>query len=122
MAKIERMRSPTTRLRFSFLAYPRSPAAQAVRVHPLRATDALQLAAAFLTAERQPPSLEMVTLDDVLPMQHAGRDFAMIDLTPVDILFSTDTDSILAKILGKNCREASSWENASAKFECREIL
>jgi hypothetical protein len=37
-----------------------------LRVHPLRAADALQLAAAFVAAERRPPSLELVTLDDRL--------------------------------------------------------
>ena len=84
VAKIERMRSPTTRLRFSFLAYPRSPAALAIRVHPLRATDALPLAAAFPAAERRPPSLEMVTLDDRLANAARREGFAMIDLTPVD--------------------------------------
>jgi predicted nucleic acid-binding protein len=36
------------------------------RVHPLRAADALQLGAAFVAAERRPPSLEMVTFDDRL--------------------------------------------------------
>lgn len=35
-----------------------------LRVHPLRAADALQLAAAFIAAERRPSSLEVVTLDD----------------------------------------------------------
>ena len=37
-----------------------------LRVHPLRAADALQLAAAFVAAERRPSSLELVTLDDWL--------------------------------------------------------
>jgi predicted nucleic acid-binding protein len=32
----------------------------------LRAADALQLAAAYVAAERRPPSLEVVTLDDRL--------------------------------------------------------
>ena len=36
------------------------------RVHPLRAADALQLAAAFLAAERRPSSLAVVTLDERL--------------------------------------------------------
>jgi len=70
----------------------------------------------------------MVTLDD--PLANAARREGFCnDRSDTGrlicwrcILFSTDTDSILAKILGKNCREASSWENASAKFECREIL
>jgi predicted nucleic acid-binding protein len=53
-----------------------------LRVHPLRAADALQLAAAFVAAERRPPSLEMVTLDDRLA--NAAKGFAIIELTPVD--------------------------------------
>jgi hypothetical protein len=42
-----------------------------LRVHPLRAAGALQLAAAYLVAERRPSTLEIVTLDDRL--RHAGR-------------------------------------------------
>lgn len=37
-----------------------------LRVHPLRAADALQLAAALLASEGEPTSLEMVTLDERL--------------------------------------------------------
>jgi hypothetical protein len=44
----------------------RESAIRYVRVHDLRATDALQLAAAFLAAERRPPSLEFLCLDDRL--------------------------------------------------------
>jgi hypothetical protein len=44
----------------------REAAVRFLRVHPLRAADALQLAAAFLAAERRPSSLEVVTLDDRL--------------------------------------------------------
>ena len=44
----------------------REAAARFLRVHPLRASDALQLAAAYLAAERRPTSLELVTLDDRL--------------------------------------------------------
>jgi uncharacterized protein len=42
----------------------RENALRFLRVHPLRAADTLQLAAAFLAAERRAPSLELVTLDD----------------------------------------------------------
>ena len=42
----------------------RETAARFLRVHPLRAADALQLAAAFVAAERRPASLEIVTLDE----------------------------------------------------------
>ncbi|HEY6598745.1 MAG TPA: type II toxin-antitoxin system VapC family toxin [Pseudomonadales bacterium] len=44
----------------------RASAERMLRVHPLRAGDALQLAAALVAAERDPPSLEFVTLDDRL--------------------------------------------------------
>jgi len=37
-----------------------------LRVHPLRAADALQLAAAFLAAEGRPSTLEFVCLDERL--------------------------------------------------------
>ena len=44
----------------------RRTARRLLRVHPLRAADALQLAAAVVAAEGQPASLELVTLDDRL--------------------------------------------------------
>ncbi len=44
----------------------RENALRFLRVHPLRAADALQLAAAFLAAERRPSSLQVVTLDERL--------------------------------------------------------
>lgn len=37
-----------------------------LRVHPLRAADSLQLAAAIVAAEREPATLEFVSLDDRL--------------------------------------------------------
>lgn len=44
----------------------REVARRLLRVHPLRAAGALQLAAAYLAAERRPPTLEVVTLDERL--------------------------------------------------------
>ena len=44
----------------------REVARRLLRVHLIRAGDALQLAAAYLAAERRPPTLEVVTLDDRL--------------------------------------------------------
>jgi uncharacterized protein len=44
----------------------RDTARRLLRVHRVRAADALQLAAATLAAERRPASLTMVTLDDRL--------------------------------------------------------
>jgi predicted nucleic acid-binding protein len=48
----------------------REVARRLLRVHRLRAGDALQLAAAYLAAERRPPTLEVVTLDERL--RHAA--------------------------------------------------
>ena len=42
----------------------RQIARRLLRVHPLRAAEALQLAAAYLLSERRPPTLEVVTLDE----------------------------------------------------------
>ena len=44
----------------------REAAVRFLRVHPLRSADALQLAAAFIAAERRPSSLEVLTLDERL--------------------------------------------------------
>lgn len=44
----------------------RDTAVRFLRVHPLRAADALQLAAAVVAADHQPASLEIVTLDERL--------------------------------------------------------
>jgi uncharacterized protein len=60
----------------------REAAARFLRVHPLRAADALQLAAAFLGSERRPASLEMVTLDDRLATAARKEGFPVIDFTP----------------------------------------
>ena len=56
----------------------RETAVRFLRVHPLRAADALQLAAAFVAAERRPPSLEVVTLDDRLAAAGRKEGFAVI--------------------------------------------
>lgn len=58
----------------------REAAIRFLRVHPLRAADALQLAAAFLGAERRPASLEIVTLDDRLSSAARKEGFAIISL------------------------------------------
>ena len=60
----------------------RETAARFLRVHPLRAADALQLAAAFLAAERRPGSLEVITLDERLGAAARKEGFAVIDLEP----------------------------------------
>jgi predicted nucleic acid-binding protein len=56
----------------------REAAVRFLRVHPLRAADALQLAAAFVAAERRPSSLEVVTLDDRLAVAARKEGFALI--------------------------------------------
>jgi uncharacterized protein len=58
----------------------REAATRFLRVHPLRAADALQLAAAFLAAERRPPSLEIVTLDDRLAAAARKEGFVVTDV------------------------------------------
>lgn len=50
-----------------------------LRVHDLRASDALQLAAAFLAAEGRPASLEVVCLDDRLVTAAQREGFQVID-------------------------------------------
>jgi uncharacterized protein len=62
----------------------RETAARFLRVHPLRAPDALQLAAAFAAAERRPASLEIVTLDDRLANAARKEGFALLNVTGVE--------------------------------------
>jgi len=58
----------------------REAATRLLRVHPLRAADALQLAAAYLASERRPGSLTVVTLDERLAVAARKEGFAVIDL------------------------------------------
>ena len=62
----------------------REAAVRFLRVHPLRAADALQLAAAFIAAERRPPSLEVVTLDDRLAVAARKEGFVVLDAPSTD--------------------------------------
>lgn len=57
----------------------RETAVRFLRVHALRAADALQLAAAFIAAERRPPQLELVTLDDRLAAAARKEGFVVVD-------------------------------------------
>ncbi len=59
----------------------RAAAIRFLRVHPLRAADALQLAAAFVAAEHRPASLEMVTLDDRLGSAARKEGFTVLQMT-----------------------------------------
>ena len=58
----------------------REAAVRFLRVHPLRAADALQLAAAFIAAERRPSSLEVITLDDQLAAAARKEGFSLIEV------------------------------------------
>jgi predicted nucleic acid-binding protein len=61
----------------------REAAVRFLRVHPLRAADALQLAAAFVAAEGRPSSLEVVTLDDRLAVAARKEGFVLIEMPSV---------------------------------------
>jgi hypothetical protein len=56
----------------------RQVAVRLLRVHPLRAADALQLAAAIVASEDQPASLPFVTLDDRLGQAAQREGFTVI--------------------------------------------
>ena len=56
----------------------REVARRLLRVHPLRAADALQLAAAFVAAERRPPTLTVVTLDERLASAGSKEGFPVV--------------------------------------------
>ena len=56
----------------------REVARRLLRVHPLRAADAMQIAAAFLVAERRPPTLTLVTLDERVAGAAAKEGFAVV--------------------------------------------
>lgn len=64
----------------------RETARRFLRVHDLRAGDALQLAAAFLASEGRPPTLELVSLDDRLTLAAQKEGFPVIgqgDMAPM---------------------------------------
>ena len=58
----------------------RETAARFVRVHPLRAADSLQLAAAFVAAARRPSSLEIVVLDERLAAAAQKEGFSVVEI------------------------------------------
>lgn len=60
----------------------RENAVRFLRVHPLRVADALQLAAAFVAAERRPSTLQVVTLDNRLADAMRKEGFVLIDVAP----------------------------------------
>lgn len=60
----------------------REAAVRFLRVHQLRAADALQLAAAFAASERRPSQLEVVTLDERLAGAARREGFVVITSGP----------------------------------------
>ena len=56
----------------------RQTAIRLIRVHPLRAADALQLAAALVGSEGQPQSLPFVTLDARLAQAAEREGFSIV--------------------------------------------
>ncbi len=62
----------------------RDVARRMLRVHPLRAADALQLAAAWLGSERRPNTLPFVTLDDRLEAAALREGFPLVDIVATD--------------------------------------
>ena len=56
----------------------REAAARFLRVHPLRAADALQLAAAFVLADGRPSTLELIVLDERLAGVANREGFALV--------------------------------------------
>ena len=59
----------------------RETAVRFLRVHPLRAANAMQLAAAFVVADRRPSSLDLVTLDERLAAAARKEGFAVTEIT-----------------------------------------
>lgn len=58
----------------------REAARRMLRVHPLRAAHALQLAAAWLASERRPPTLPFATLDERLRAAAQREGFPVVSV------------------------------------------
>jgi len=58
----------------------RETAARLLRVHPLRAGDALQLAAAFVASSGRPLSLDFVVLDERLATAAQKEGFSIVEI------------------------------------------
>lgn len=58
----------------------RTVARRLLRVHPVRAVEALQLAAAFVLAEQRPPTLDILTLDDRVRLAALKEGFRVPEL------------------------------------------
>jgi len=55
-------------------------AVRLLRVHQLRAADALQLAAAYVAAEHRPSSLQLITLDDRLAAAARKEGYSVVEI------------------------------------------
>lgn len=62
----------------------RQAAVRSLRVHSLRAADALQLAAAFVASEGRPRTLQLVCLDERLALAAEREGFNVIDGSDLD--------------------------------------
>lgn len=95
LARLEREGSPASPLREAFGRLKefaaswqeidpsdelRETATRLLRVHPLRAADALQLAAAFVAASGRPSSLEFVALDERLATAAQKEGFSIVEI------------------------------------------
>ena len=60
----------------------REAAVRFLRVHPLSAADALQLAAAFIAAARRPRALDVVSLDERLIAVARKEGFTVVEISP----------------------------------------
>jgi uncharacterized protein len=58
----------------------RAVAVRLLRTHPLRAADALQLAAALEASEQEPHTLPLITLDERLALAAAREGFPVLNL------------------------------------------
>jgi hypothetical protein len=62
----------------------RDTAVRLLRVHPLRAADAMQLSSAVIASDREPSALEIVTLDARLASAARREGFAIIGIESPD--------------------------------------
>jgi predicted nucleic acid-binding protein len=78
-AALERLRALADAWQEILPAEPiRTTAERLLRVHPLRAADSLQLAAAIIAAEREPATLEFVSLDERLGEAASREGFRIV--------------------------------------------
>jgi len=82
-AAIERMRALVGEWQEVLPSEPvRAMAQRLLRLHPLRAADSLQLAAAIIASEQDPPSLDFVSLDERLNAAAGREGFRLFSAEP----------------------------------------